>query len=72
MTSNTEKSMNAINKAARQLPIASLVECLRSLLQNWIWKHKQEAGLTKTKLAKKLETKLTENFLVGLKMICNQ
>ncbi|PON98799.1 hypothetical protein TorRG33x02_054140 [Trema orientale] len=34
MTSNMAESMNAANNAARHLPVALLVECLRSLTQN--------------------------------------
>ena len=33
LTSNIAESMNAANKAARNLPVATLVECLRCLVQ---------------------------------------
>ena len=33
LTSNIAESMNAANKAARDLPVATLIECLRCLVQ---------------------------------------
>ena len=35
MTTNVAESMNAVIKSARELPITTLLECLRSLVQEW-------------------------------------
>ncbi|XP_062103081.1 uncharacterized protein LOC133814091 [Humulus lupulus] len=46
MTSNIAESLNA----ARNLPIDILVECLRSLVQKWVWNNSNNANGTFTKV----------------------
>ncbi|XP_062116829.1 uncharacterized protein LOC133830775 [Humulus lupulus] len=40
MTSNIAKSVNAAIKEIRELSIATLLECLHSLVQKWYWDNK--------------------------------
>lgn len=68
MTSNIAESMNSANKKIRELPVAIVVECLRSLIQEWFFKNRSEAEATFTKLAKKPEKTLNDNFIMSLKM----
>ncbi|XP_062081124.1 uncharacterized protein LOC133785925 [Humulus lupulus] len=51
MTSNIAESLNAALKAARNLPIDILVECLRSLVQKWVWNNSNNANGTFTKVS---------------------
>ncbi|XP_062100717.1 uncharacterized protein LOC133806639 [Humulus lupulus] len=51
MTSNIAKSLNTALKAARNLPIDILVECLRSLVQKWVWNNSNNANGTFTKVS---------------------
>ena len=69
MTTNIVESMNATSNAARELPITTLVECLRNLLQSWTYKHRNESQQTRTKLARKVEKWLRNNFVASLRMI---
>ncbi|POO01988.1 hypothetical protein TorRG33x02_022800 [Trema orientale] len=68
MTSNIAESMNTANNAARHLPVALLVECLRSLTQNWAWKHKSKALALGTNLATKPNKILTQNYVESTRM----
>ncbi|PON58068.1 Zinc finger, PMZ-type [Trema orientale] len=72
MTSNIAESMNAANNAARHLLVTPLVECLRSLTQNWSWKHKSEALALGTKLATKPNKILTQNYVESTRMKVQQ
>ena len=47
MTTNIVESMNSILKEPRDLPIASLFEHVRALLQRWFWE-RQEEGIKVT------------------------
>ncbi|PON53337.1 hypothetical protein TorRG33x02_305660, partial [Trema orientale] len=68
MTSNTAESINAPNKAAKQLPIAPLLECLRNLTQKRFWENKNEALATKTKVLEKTNNIVTDNYILSMKM----
>ena len=52
---NIIESMNATNNIVRELPITTLTECLRNLLQSWTYKHKNEAPQIRTKFASNVE-----------------
>ncbi|XP_060961996.1 uncharacterized protein LOC133032154 [Cannabis sativa] len=67
MTSNIAESVNAALKAARGLPIATLLECLHSLVQRWYWKNKNRAQKTTTTLAKIPEKTLKKQRDMSLK-----
>ena len=72
LTSNIAESMKVANKAARDLPIATLVECFRCLVQKWHWKYKQDATFTRTELAPKPINMLKDNYVTGLRMqVCD-
>ena len=60
--------MNAANKTARDLSVATLVECLRCLIQKWHWKHKQDAMVTRTELTPKPTNVLKDNYITSLRM----
>ncbi|XP_062089228.1 uncharacterized protein LOC133795784 [Humulus lupulus] len=51
MTSNITKSLNTSLKAARNLPIDILIECLRSLVQKWVWNNSNNTNGTFTKVS---------------------
>ena len=68
LTSNIAKSMNATNKVAKDLPVATLVECLRCLVQKWHWKHKQDTTFIRAQLARKPTNMLKENYITGSRM----
>ena len=68
MTSNIAESINAIIKCARELLLSTLLEYLRSLVQEWTSTNRDIARSTFKKLAKKPDQKLTENYLKSLKL----
>ncbi|XP_050238390.1 uncharacterized protein LOC126687878 [Mercurialis annua] len=68
MTSNIAESMNAANKAARDLPVTTLLEYLRSLIQNWSYTNRTIAASTFTKLTNRAEEQLRENYSYSLRM----
>ena len=68
ITTNIAEFMNATNNTTRELPITTLVECLRNLLQSWTYKHRNRAQQTSTKLARNAEKWLRNNFVASLKM----
>ncbi|XP_062085876.1 uncharacterized protein LOC133791982 [Humulus lupulus] len=45
------ESLNAALKAARNLPIDILFECLRSFVQKWVWNNSNNANGTFTKVS---------------------
>ncbi|XP_062112465.1 uncharacterized protein LOC133823619 [Humulus lupulus] len=67
MTSNIAESINAALKAARTLPITTMMEGLRSLVQKWVWKNGNEANGTFTQVTTYTETVLRENFIRAIK-----
>ncbi|XP_062080334.1 uncharacterized protein LOC133785092 [Humulus lupulus] len=67
MTSNIAESINVALKAGRTLPITTMMEGLRSLVQKWVWKNGNEANGTFTKVTTDTETVLRENFIWAIK-----
>ncbi|XP_050222638.2 uncharacterized protein LOC126672724 [Mercurialis annua] len=68
MTSNIAESMNAAIKAARELPVATLLEYLRFLTQKWTYTNRNAAICTMTKLTSKAENNLRDNYAISLRM----
>ena len=72
MTSNIAESLNAALKAARNLPIDILVECLRSLVQKWVWNNSNNANGTFTKVSTATENELRHDIVSKMKYeVCN-
>ncbi|XP_060968629.1 uncharacterized protein LOC115713133 [Cannabis sativa] len=67
MTSNIAESVNAALKSVRELPVATLLECLHSLVQRWYWENKNRALKTDTTLANIPEKALKKQREMGLK-----
>ncbi|XP_060965394.1 uncharacterized protein LOC115720472 [Cannabis sativa] len=67
MTSNIAELVNAALKAVRDLAIATLLECLHSLVQRWYWENKNRAQKTTTTLAKIPEKTLKKQRDMSLK-----
>ncbi|XP_062081228.1 uncharacterized protein LOC133786030 [Humulus lupulus] len=67
MTSNIAESLNAALKAARNLPIHILVECLRSLVQKWVWNNSNNANGTFTKVSTATENELRHDIVSKMK-----
>ncbi|XP_062104146.1 uncharacterized protein LOC133815306 [Humulus lupulus] len=67
MTSNIAESLNAALKAARNLPIDILVECLRSLVQKWVWNNSNNANGTFTKVSTATENELRHDIVSKMK-----
>ncbi|XP_062114507.1 uncharacterized protein LOC133825607 [Humulus lupulus] len=67
MTSNIAKSLNTALKAARNLLIDILVECLRSLVQKWVWNNSNNANGTFTKVSTATENELRHGIVSKMK-----
>ncbi|XP_060960959.1 uncharacterized protein LOC115723685 [Cannabis sativa] len=68
MTSNISESLNAANLAARELPITTLLECLRALVQQWTHTNRIKAHNTFTKLSPTGEDILLKNYTYSLNL----
>ncbi|XP_050205775.1 uncharacterized protein LOC126655583 [Mercurialis annua] len=68
MTSNIAESINASLKAARELPISTLLEYVRRLVQEWTYKNRNIALSTGTKLTNRAENELRENYATSMTM----
>ncbi|XP_019232209.1 PREDICTED: uncharacterized protein LOC109212933 [Nicotiana attenuata] len=68
MTSNIAKSLNAITKDARELPIVDLLEYMRTLLESWNNEKLLKAKGTFTYLGKKYNKELEDNRTLSQKM----
>ncbi|KAM6554096.1 hypothetical protein CsatB_014858 [Cannabis sativa] len=68
MTSNISESLNAANLAARELPITTLLECLRALVQQWTHTNRTKAQNTFTKLSPTGEDILLKNYTYSLNL----
>ncbi|XP_055960222.1 uncharacterized protein LOC130014995 [Mercurialis annua] len=68
MTSNIAESLNAAIKAARELPITTLLESLRRLMQEWTYSNRNIAISTFTKLTNKAEDELRNHYASSLRM----
>ncbi|XP_050222597.1 uncharacterized protein LOC126672686 [Mercurialis annua] len=66
MTSNIAESLNATNVAARELPITTMLEFLRSLVQKWSNANKICARSLKTDMTRVDEEILIENYIRSL------
>ncbi|XP_062074921.1 uncharacterized protein LOC133778926 [Humulus lupulus] len=72
MTSNIAKSLNVALKAARNLSTDILIECLRSLVQKWVWNNSNNANGTFTKVSTATENELRHDIVSKMKYeICN-
>ncbi|XP_062075860.1 uncharacterized protein LOC133779986 [Humulus lupulus] len=69
MTSNTAESLNSAIVAVRELPICTMLECLRALVQRWSWTNRNIANATSTKLTNKHEVILNDNYIYSLKLM---
>ncbi|XP_062119133.1 uncharacterized protein LOC133832867 [Humulus lupulus] len=67
MTSNIAESLSAALKAARNLPIDILIECLSSLVQKWVWNNSNNAHGTFTKVATTIENELRHDIVSKMK-----
>ena len=73
MTSNIAESLNSAIKNARELPITTLLEYLRDLMQEWTSNNKNIALSIFTKLGKKPEEILNQNYIKSLKLkVCSK
>ncbi|XP_062100209.1 uncharacterized protein LOC133806090 [Humulus lupulus] len=68
MTSNIVESLNALNLAAREFPITTLLECLYGLLQECTYTNRKNAQNTFTKLTPIAEEKMTKNYIYSLRL----
>lgn len=63
LTSNIAESLNSVIIAIRELPICTMLESLRSLIQKWSWSNRNIANATLTRLTNKFEDMLKSNYL---------
>lgn len=68
MTSNIVESMNTVNNYARDQPILHLLEYMTKLVQDWHYANKINALETSTKLGKKYEDIMKENYTTSQRM----
>ncbi|KAM6569939.1 hypothetical protein CsatB_017924 [Cannabis sativa] len=68
MTSNISESLNAANLVSRELPITTLLECLRALVQQWTHTNRTKAHNTFTKLSPTGEDILLKNYTYSLNL----
>ncbi|XP_050217607.1 uncharacterized protein LOC126668457 [Mercurialis annua] len=68
MTSNIAEYLNAAIKAARELPIITLLESLRRLMQEWSYANTNIAICIFTKLINKAEHELRNHYASSLRM----
>ncbi|XP_050215326.1 protein FAR1-RELATED SEQUENCE 5-like [Mercurialis annua] len=68
MTSNIAESLNATNIAARELPITTMLEFLRSLVQKWTHANRNCARSLKTDMTKVAEDILNESYIRSLNL----
>ncbi|XP_024027683.1 uncharacterized protein LOC21396860 [Morus notabilis] len=62
MTLNIAESMNIHDENVRDMPVATLMEWLRSMLQDWFCIRRQNAEVASTKLAEEAENEVRKNF----------
>ncbi|XP_022155207.1 uncharacterized protein LOC111022347 [Momordica charantia] len=62
MTTNISKSLNAAMKDAMELPITSMLEVVRMMLQRWFYKRQNDVDFQITKFTKSAESKLSEQI----------
>ncbi|KAK1367646.1 hypothetical protein POM88_033738 [Heracleum sosnowskyi] len=71
MTSNVAESLNSVTMSIRQLPICTMLESLRALIQKWSWRNRNEANATSTRLTRKYEELLKKNYLLSVDLTVN-
>ncbi|XP_050224634.1 uncharacterized protein LOC126674254 [Mercurialis annua] len=69
MTTNIAESLNAKIQAAKDLPITTLLEYLRSLVQEWSYSNRFLARSTFTALSKRGEDILNDNYIQSLRLV---
>ncbi|XP_050233377.1 uncharacterized protein LOC126681867 [Mercurialis annua] len=68
MTSNIAEFLNATNIAARELPITTKLEFLRSLVQKWTHANRNCARSLKTDMTKVAEDILNESYIRSMNL----
>ncbi|KAK1399127.1 SWIM-type domain-containing protein [Heracleum sosnowskyi] len=71
MTSNVAESLNSVTMSIRELPICTMLESLRALVQKWSWRNRNEANATSTRLTIKYEELLKKNYLLSVDLTVN-
>ncbi|XVF88963.1 hypothetical protein PTKIN_Ptkin19aG0093500 [Pterospermum kingtungense] len=69
MTSNTSESLNGRLLWARRLPICSLLECGRQIVQQWFCQRRNKAAQTDNVLIEKATEKLVPTRNKGKRMV---
>ncbi|XP_055961863.1 uncharacterized protein LOC126681856 [Mercurialis annua] len=69
LTTNIAESMNSRIKAGKDLPITTLLEYLRTMVQDWSFTNRNLAKQTFTALSKRAEDILHENYILSLKLV---
>ncbi|XP_070008566.1 uncharacterized protein LOC107791126 [Nicotiana tabacum] len=70
MTSNIGESINTTLKAARELPVSSLLEYIRQLIGRWNVINQKKAIESFTDFGKKYDTMLMDNLELSHQMKC--
>ncbi|KAL5554741.1 hypothetical protein UlMin_042142 [Ulmus minor] len=71
MTTNISECINAILVKERELPITTLAEEMRSLVQRWHYERRTEVEKYKTLLTPSTETLLSEQYQLSMRMRLN-
>ncbi|KAK1372768.1 hypothetical protein POM88_028961 [Heracleum sosnowskyi] len=71
MTSNVAEYLNSVTMSIRELPICTLLESLRALIQKWSWRNRNEANATCTRLTRKYEDLLKKNYHFSVDLTVN-
>ncbi|KAK1398346.1 hypothetical protein POM88_008209 [Heracleum sosnowskyi] len=66
MTSNVAESLNSVTMLIRELPICTMLESLRALVQKWSCSNRNTANATSTRLTTKFEEILKKNYLYSV------
>ncbi|KAK1365569.1 hypothetical protein POM88_041130 [Heracleum sosnowskyi] len=66
MTSNVAESLNSVTMSIRELPICTMLESLRALVQKWSYSNRNTANATSTRLTTKFEEILKKNYLYSV------
>lgn len=62
LTSNIAESLNSVIIAIRELPICTMLESLRALIQKWSWSNRNTANATLTRLTRKFKEMLKKQL----------
>ncbi|XP_050211388.1 uncharacterized protein LOC126661576 [Mercurialis annua] len=69
MTTNIAESMNYRIKAGKDLPVTTLLEYLRKMVQEWSYTNRHLARSTFTALSKRAEDILNDNYIQSMKLV---